>query len=97
MIVMDGELLETTKAQWVRRKVVQIPGHSPTLLCPYVFHRNGKPIGDIRDVWHDACIATGLGEWSRSSATVRSGRNTKGNSFMISPDRLPRHDPRGRS
>ena len=45
---MDGELLETLKAQWEKRKISEVPGYSPTLLCPYVFHRNGRPIGDIR-------------------------------------------------
>lgn len=44
----------------------EIPGHSPTLLCPFVFHRSGHRIGgkrgDIRDVWHNACIAAGLGQ-----------------------------------
>ena len=49
------------QGQWERRKVAEIPGQSPTLLCPYVFHRNGKPIGDIRDVWRSACVAAGLG------------------------------------
>jgi integrase len=66
VIAMDGELLETIKAQWERRKVAAIPGHSPTLLCPYVFHRMGKLIGgkrgDIRDAWHNACVTVGLGQ-----------------------------------
>ena len=66
VIALDGELLETLKAQWERRKVAEVPGQSPTLLCPYVFHRNGKLIGgkrgDIRDVWHSACIKVGLGQ-----------------------------------
>jgi integrase len=61
VIFLDGELLETLKAQWERRKVTQIPGQPP-ILCPFVFHRNGRPIGDIRDVWHNACIAAGLGQ-----------------------------------
>ena len=43
VIFLDGELLETLKAQWERRKVAQIPGHSPTLLCPFVFHHSGGP------------------------------------------------------
>jgi len=64
--MLDGELLETLQAQWERRKVVQLPGYSPTLLSHFVFHRNGKRIGgksgDIRDVWHNACIAAGLGQ-----------------------------------
>jgi len=61
VIGLDGELLELLVEQWEKRKVVQIPGHSPSLLCPLVFHRNGKKLKDIRDVWHNACIAAGLG------------------------------------
>jgi integrase len=60
LIILDGELLETIQAQWEKRKVVTIPGQSPTLLCPYVFHRNGKPIKDYRDAWNEARKATGL-------------------------------------
>jgi integrase len=46
--------------QWERRKVVTIPGQSPTLLCPYVFHRNGKRIKDYRKSWDKAREVTGL-------------------------------------
>ena len=28
--------------------------------CPYVFHRNGRPIGSWRKTWAAACIAAGL-------------------------------------
>jgi hypothetical protein len=62
LIMLDGELLETLQAQWEKRKVAEVPGYSPTLLCPYVFHRSGRAIRDIRDVWHNACIAVGLGQ-----------------------------------
>src|SRR4029078_7134499 len=55
-----GELLETIGAQWERRKVAEIPGESPTLLCPYVFHREGKPIRDFRKAWDKARTKTGL-------------------------------------
>ena len=34
VIVLDGELLDVIETQWERRKVVTIPGQSPTLLCP---------------------------------------------------------------
>lgn len=47
-IALDGELLEVIQGQWERRKVAEIPGQSPTLLCPYVFHREGKVIRDFR-------------------------------------------------
>jgi integrase len=73
-IGLDGELLELLVAQWEKRKVVQIPGHSPTLLCPLVFHRNGKRLKDIRDVWHNACVAAGLG---RMVEVEYNGKKTK--------------------
>jgi integrase len=53
-VMLDGELLETIQAQWERRKVAEIPGHSPTLLCPYLFHHDGKPIRDPRKAWKKA-------------------------------------------
>jgi len=58
--ILKGELLEAIQKQWERRKVVTIPGQSPTLLCPYVFHRDGKPIKDPRKSWYKARGATGL-------------------------------------
>jgi integrase len=60
MVILDGELLETIQGQWERRKVATIPGQSPTLLCPFVFHRDGKPIKDLRRAWDKARDATGL-------------------------------------
>jgi integrase len=60
LVILEGELLETVQAQWERRKVVTIPGQSPTLLCPFVFHRDGKAIKDYRDAWNEARTATGL-------------------------------------
>jgi hypothetical protein len=51
-----------------------LPGKSPALLCPYVFHRNGKRISDIRNVWYKACIATGLGQMIE---TQRNGKKAK--------------------
>lgn len=34
-------------------------GELPALICPYVFHRRGKPIKDFRDAWDKACEAVG--------------------------------------
>lgn len=59
-IALDGKLLEAIQGQWDKRKVAEIPGQSPALLCPYVFHRNGKPIGTFRDAWLKALKETGL-------------------------------------
>jgi integrase len=60
IVILDGELLETMEQQWERRKVATIPGQCPTLLCPLVFHKYGKPIKDFRDAWNEARKATGL-------------------------------------
>jgi integrase len=30
------------------------------LECPYIFHQDGKPLGDIRKAWATACAAIGL-------------------------------------
>jgi len=59
-IALDGELLEAIQGQWENRKVAEIPGQSPALICQYVFHRNGKPVGDFRDAWDKALTETGL-------------------------------------
>ncbi len=59
VLFLDGELVEVIQSQWGKRKVAEIPGHSPTLLCPYVFHREGKRIGDFRKAWRTACKAAG--------------------------------------
>jgi len=60
LVILDGELLEAIQGQWERRKVAEIPGQSPTLLCPYVFHRDGHPIRDFRKAWNKARKETGL-------------------------------------
>ena len=59
-IALEGELLEAIQGQWAKRKVAEIPGQSPTLLCPYVFHREGRPIKDPRKGWNKALKDAGL-------------------------------------
>jgi len=60
IIALEGELLELIQAQWEKRKVAEIPGESTALLCPFVFHRNGKPIRDLRKAWNRACAVAGV-------------------------------------
>jgi len=81
VIAMGDEVLELLKGQWEKRKVVQLPGQSPTLLCPYVFHRSGKPIKDIRDVWQGACIAAGLGQMIDVERNGKIKKKYKGKFF----------------
>lgn len=54
-VALDGELLDVIKGRWEKRKVAETPGRSSILLYPFVFHRDGKPVGDFRDVWAKAC------------------------------------------
>jgi integrase len=82
VIVLDGELLDVVRAQWEKRKVVTIPGQSPTLLCPFVFHHGGRQIKDPRKSWNKAREATGLAtkmlhDFRRTAARdlVRGGVN----------------------
>ncbi len=51
VLPLRGELLEVVKRAWERRQ----------LECPFLFHVNGKPIGDFRKAWHQACCDAGLG------------------------------------
>jgi hypothetical protein len=36
------------------------PGRAAPLDCPFVFHRDAQPIGDVRKAWQTACAAVGL-------------------------------------
>src|SRR4029453_5954232 len=85
VIVLDGELLDTVRAQWEKRKGVkipEIPGQSPTLLCLFVFHRGGRQIKAPRKSWNKARAETGLStkmlhDFRRTAARdlVRGGVN----------------------
>jgi len=60
VVALEGDLWEMIRGQWEKRKVAEVPGQSPTLLCPSVFHREGKPIKNFRTAWEGACKKTGL-------------------------------------
>jgi integrase len=53
VLPLSGELLETIEE---RAKANRKPD------CPFVFHLDGKPIGDFRKAWQTGCVAAGLGQ-----------------------------------
>jgi len=53
LLPLSGELAALIKRAKGRRR----------LDCPFIFHHNGKPIGDFRKAWHTACVAVGLGSF----------------------------------
>ena len=50
LLPLSGELLEIMDRAHAKRR--------PD--CPFVFHRDGEPIGDFRKAWSTACKAAGL-------------------------------------
>src|SRR5216683_6701690 len=50
LLPLSGELLEIMNRAHAKRR--------PD--CPFVFHRDGEPIGDFRKAWSTACKAAGL-------------------------------------
>ncbi|MGO9268324.1 MAG: tyrosine-type recombinase/integrase [Candidatus Binataceae bacterium] len=51
LLPLSAELLEIIERAHSARR----------LDCPFVFHRDGEPIGDFRKAWANACKAAGLG------------------------------------
>lgn len=61
VLVLTGDLWKIIEEQWAAREYRTPNGQ--TALSRYVFHRNGRPLGDFRKAWRDACEvakATGL-------------------------------------
>jgi integrase len=50
VVMLRGELRDVL-AQRLTARVLE---------CPFVFHRDGQPLGDFRKTWHAACRAAGL-------------------------------------
>jgi integrase len=73
-LYMNDELLEEMHKLQAKRY----------LGCPYVFHRDGKPIGGFRKVWISACIKIGLCEVLKDSeGRAVMVKNKKGNEKVV--------------
>ena len=53
---MLPELEEVIEGQWQDHRRLEEKG----VLCPYIFHRNGKPIAGFRKAWKTACTLAGI-------------------------------------
>ena len=53
------ELCDVMERQWTLTKEVE---QERGIVCPWVFHRNGKPIRDFRNVWRVATKEAGCPE-----------------------------------
>ena len=51
-----SELAEVIDAQWRHTKRIEQERH---IVCPWVFHRNGRPIRSLRGAWHSASKTAG--------------------------------------
>lgn len=49
-------LEDLLRQQWQR---AHAPAHRTETIAPWVFHRQGAPIGDFRKAWATACVAAG--------------------------------------
>ncbi len=65
VLPLRGELRTLIEHRWTERR----------LDCPYLFHREGHPIGDFRKAWRTACRNAGVaGRWFHDlrRSTVRN-------------------------
>ena len=57
MFPFTDELRQLLEEQW---DVTQSLQQDRGIICPWVFHRNGKPIKSFYTAWHNACKKAGL-------------------------------------
>ena len=59
VLVLVGELSAVIERRWAAREYHRSNGE--TAISPLVFHRKGRPVGDIRTAGGNACTAAGVG------------------------------------
>jgi len=57
LIALEGELWDIIERRWAARQIVTLEGGR---IVPWVFHRAGRPIRDIRGAWKSACTKAGV-------------------------------------
>lgn len=79
VIVLTGDLADIIERRWAARSITRPDG--TTSVSEFVFHRDGRPIGDFRKAWATACDEAGMPgllfhDFRRSAARNmdRSGR-----------------------
>lgn len=55
----EAQVLPLTGRLW---EIIQVQVQRRILECPYVFHREGQPIGDFRKAWKRACKEAGVSD-----------------------------------
>jgi integrase-like protein len=58
-------------------KIIQARAKARRLDCSYVFHDNGKKIGDFRKAWQTASVAVGLGSFTKVEKPAERGIKKK--------------------
>lgn len=56
-VALEGTLWDIIQRRWAARRIVTLDGGR---IAPWVFHRDGQPIRDLRGAWKRACNNAGL-------------------------------------
>ena len=59
-VLLEGELAQLIERRRDARQVRK--PNKPVLLSGWIFHHDGKPVGDFRKAWATACCKAGIGE-----------------------------------
>jgi integrase len=86
-IVAEAELAEIIERRWAAREYKTAEGN--TAISQYVFHLDGRPVGDFRKAWASACKAAGLAKpkLDENGVPLTITGNGEGKTVML-PSRL---------